>query len=180
VTLTEGRKEVVTMVAAGGQQEVCLYPLLYLNNAQLELRILRIRADGWLELRGLEGKVQELSIDELAGLVREGRVQTKLREEESLYIRGLAWFNAVNVVNTLENGDLLKEVEDIIHELNNEPTSSDICRSAFAEYQQNPSESNRLRLKEAYEQVPGQLHCWLLGFPEKDAPILNAIGDRVP
>jgi hypothetical protein len=180
VTLTEGRNEVVTMLAGGRQQKVCLYPLFFYNNAQLELRILRIRADGWLQLRGVEGTVEQLSTDELGTLLQQGDIRTALREGEDVYLPNLAGFNAVNVVNIVEDVDLLKEVEDIIHELNNEPTSSDICRSAFAAYQQNPTESNRLRLKEAYEQVPGQLRCWLFGFPEKDAPILNAIGDRVP
>ena len=56
-----------------------------------------------------------------------------------------------------EEEEFLREIPDIIRELNGEPTTSDICRAAYKEYLQSPTEANRLRLKEAYEMVPRPL-----------------------
>ena len=77
-------------------------------------------------------------------------------------IPDLVALEATRVLPIIEEGEFLKEVEDIIKERNGLLTTSDQCRSAFREYLENPSEEGRHHLKEAYERVPKRLDCWLL------------------
>lgn len=168
--MTEGHKEIHSMVVEGKITDVCFYPVFTIDNGQCSLAYLRLFADGTFEL-----KAKRYSINEIDDLIEKGVVVTTLPDGIELLINELSWFQVNDVISIVEEDELAKEMLDIVAELNNEETSSDICRSIFDEYQQNPSEELRLELKEAYEEIPKQLHAWLFGFPQKDTPVLKAI-----
>lgn len=102
---------------------------------------------------------------------------TTLDSESETFLR-IPFLARVNVsgANTwVEEEELLKEFSDVRKQLNNQPTSSDLCRDAYREFKNDPIESNRIKLKETFEKVPKHLRHWLLSFDEKNVPIRKAI-----
>ena len=133
----------------------------------------------WKELRVLQdGRFYFENVfctfESLEEALQQGRIRTFIEEGERLSI-GLTGFWVKEPMRIVEKLEFLKEVRDIQCELNGRPTTSDLCRHAFSEFQREPTEENRNRLKAAYEAIPRHLDCWLLGFDEKDIPIRKAI-----
>jgi hypothetical protein len=156
----------LTAVHNGREQAVQLYAVFHYDNSNCRLCHLLIFADGTILFNS-----QCLDLEGLVELVKQGVIRTTLPDHERLYIPELVDVKVAEVILIVEEEEFLKEVGDILRELNGLPTTSDLCRSAYREYLGSPSEQGRHRLREAYEDVPKHLDVWLLGFPEKDAPI---------
>lgn len=135
-----------------------------------QLDELRVLANGKFEF---EGSILEYG--DIENALQDRKICTQLPEGSRISIPELAGFHAHDFIGISDESELLQELHDIHNQLNDLPTSSDACREAYKSYTREPSEDNRLALKQAYEAVPSHLRCWLLGFNEKDAPIRRAI-----
>lgn len=149
----------------------CEYPIFILKAGWVQLTFLKILANGNFILEN-----NLLGLKELKELFRDGKCQTSLNDDFEGFLRIETGRMTISDVNTWVNEfEFYKEVDDIRNELNELPTSSDRCRSIFREFQLDPSEENRSRLKFAYNEVPEHLRVWLVSFDEKDNPIRRAI-----
>lgn len=142
----------------------------FINNGGFYLTDIGVFEDGmidcweWVDFEGFKGKVNE------------GWVRTEIPEnaEFSIFRIGSVASKGGNL--GIPESEFLKEVEDTIAALQNRPTRSDRCRSAFEQFLKDRTEKNRADLKAAYEDVPIQLRRILLGdMDRKDYPIKIAI-----
>lgn len=79
------------------------------------------------------------------------------------------------------NHDLILEVQDLIAELNGQPTSSQRCFDAWQRYQERPSAQYKAELKQAYEAIPTHNRMYVLGDQDrKDHPIRQVIYAETP
>jgi hypothetical protein len=65
----------------------------------------------------------------------------------------------------------LREVGDQIESLNGRPTTTDRCWAAIRGYQQEPTEANRLLMRDAYLAVPAHLRRMLGDMDRQDRPL---------
>lgn len=113
--------------------------------------------------------------------VAKGWVVTTLPEGANVSVGvGLAQFTATKVSSFVDEAEFIKEVADVIEELNSRPTSSIKCKQAYKAYQQNPTEETRALLQQAYESIPEHNRRYVLGDMDvKDVPIRMIIyGDE--
>jgi hypothetical protein len=150
--------------------KVCLYPVFLFPNGRCRLEFLLIYPSGRLECES-----KPITIQELDALIGNGYLRLSVREGERVYVPDIVSFLAGHVMPVVKEKEVLKEISDIIQELNGAPTTSDLCRAAYSDFLRHPTEANRIRLQEAYQRVPEHLACWLLSFDEKDIPIRKAI-----
>jgi hypothetical protein len=73
----------------------------------------------------------------------------------------------VNAV--VEEQEFIKEVEDEIRRLNGQLTTTEICRQALLEYNNEPNQHNRDCLSKAYDAVPKHCRIYLGGMDDKDS-----------
>lgn len=161
---------ILTLLVDGRHERACLYPVFLFPNTNCQLGFVVIYASGKVECGS-----EQYDLNGIRLLIDKGLLRTSVDEGERILIPELISIEASNVIPIVQEEEFLKEIADIVRELNGEPTTSDICRSTYKDYMRSPSEENRLRLQEAYENVPRHLDCWLLGFDEKDIPIRKAI-----
>ena len=138
----------------------------FIHNGNYFLTEIRIYKDGKIdcwELVDLEGFKTKL---------KTGWVVTSLPEGASVSISFLANFNAKDVAAFIREGEFLKEVIDVIAELNGQPTSSQICCQAYKEFQETKTDDARAKLKVAYESIPEHNRRYVLGDMDvKDVPV---------
>lgn len=147
-----------------------LYPIFLKSGSVVKLDFLAIFASSEIMC---ESEIYHL--DKICELISQGTIRTSISNGERLLIPDLLLMEAANVIPIVSEDEFLKEITDIVRELNGQQTTSELCINAYNDYMQNPNEATRLRLKEAYEKTPVHLRCWLLGFDEKDVPIRKAI-----
>lgn len=132
---------------------------------------LKIYEDGTIDCWSL------VDFDGFKEKVESGWVVTTLPEGSRVSYTHLGSFTATNINSRCKESELVKEVADILLELAGDPTSSQICKSAYSEYLANPSKEHKAKLKEAYYKVPEHHRVYLLGsMDDKDHPIRAAIG----
>lgn len=113
-----------------------------------------------------------VTFEEFEQKVRSGWVVTHLPENAELNIHHLAAFKARDVFNFVEEIDLVREVKDLLEQFNGDLSLSEKCWRAFLRYVENPTESNRVELRQAYLAVPKHLRGYILGDQDlKDTPI---------
>lgn len=144
--------------------------LIFISNAGYRLTELKIYADEMIDCWEM------VTFEEFKNKVHSGWVVSELPEVAEISVFPLGNFTATNIKNLVKPEELIKEVADIIEELNDRPTTSDICQKAFEEYQKEPNEANKQKLKEAYEAIPEHNRVYVLGdMNQKDNPIRSAI-----
>ncbi|MFG1798127.1 NADAR family protein [Nocardia sp. NPDC049149] len=78
----------------------------------------------------------------------------------------------------LTNESFLDELADEIRAMNGRPTTSDLCREAMRQYQHEPTEENRLLVREAYLAIPAHRRVYVLGDMDvQDIPLRYLITD---
>lgn len=146
---------------------------IFIKNGPYYLAELKIYQDGvidcWdkVDLQGLEEK--------LAG----GWVTTMIPDNTDLNMQPLGRIKVESFAGGVKPSELIKEVRDILEELNARPTSLQKCQKAWLLYDANPTAESQTLLKKAYEEVP-EHHRPFLGGPDvKDIPIRMVIyGDH--
>jgi hypothetical protein len=130
--------------------------------------------DGKIKCWGL------LTLEEFKQQVRNRWIITTLPEGAWVSIDLLTKFRATDVYNNVEEIDLIKEVEDIIEQLNDHPSLSQICLRAFLRFLEDPTDGNREQLQAAYTAVPEHLKMFILGDQDaKDGPIRAILANNV-
>ncbi len=141
-------------------------PAFIHNGGTYFLAQVEVYQDGQIECWGY------VTFEEFEQKVRSGWVVTSLPEGAEVHIHHLAAFKARDVFNFVEEVDLIKEVKDLLEQFNGYPSLSEKCLRAFLRYLENPTESNRAELQEAYIAVPMHLRIYILGDQDvKDTPI---------
>jgi len=83
-----------------------------------------------------------------------GKILITLPNDAKLHLEGWGIIEVKEFNNFKTNSDFVKEIEDVICELNDRKTRAEICRETFKEYLLNPNSKNYLHLKIAYEDLP--------------------------
>lgn len=143
---------------------------VFIDNGCYHVTDLKIFQDGkidcWTGLIDLEQFKEE---------VKRGWVRTTAPKGKIISFTFLGEVLATDM-DCVEEDELIKEVRDTIDELNDRPTTSEVCRDIYAEYQKNPTEENKTDLKDAYEKIPKHMRCFVLGDMDvKDHPIKDII-----
>ena len=122
-----------------------------------------------------DGKVdcwELMSFEKFKEKVMSGWVRTTVPDGSTVSIFPLGNFVVWNTDLHVKETELIKHVKDIIRELQGKPTSSDICRKIFEEYNKKPSDKNKERLRKAYENIPEHNRVYVLhDMDNKDYPI---------
>jgi len=142
---------------------------VFIHNGPYFLTDLAIYRDGALDCWGL------VDFDEFCEKVRNGWVVTRPPDGAQISIHHLASFTTGEVQYAITGDDLIAEVRDAIEALNDRPTSSETCQSAFDAFNENPTDEALDQLKRAYEAVPSHLRRYLGDMDVKDVPIRMAI-----
>ena len=127
-------------------------------------------ADRTLQITRLE-RPFEVSFDAFKKLVEEKKIITNPRKNSVINIYGLGSFVIEEKSWCRNIKDILGELEETFRKLNNEPTFFELCKKAFAEFKNNPTEENKIKLKEAYEKVPEHQQRYLGDMDTKDTEI---------
>ncbi|WP_406393656.1 NADAR family protein [Streptomyces sp. NBC_00887] len=123
-----------------------------------------VRCEERTDLRGLEKRLASGAIS----VTEPGA--SKRPEEQS------KWLSRAGEPVTPEG--FLLDVADKVEELNGRPTAGRRCWDAIGRFQQDPSESNRVLLREAYLAVPPHLRIYVLGdMDRQDRPLRILLTD---
>ena len=140
--------------------------LVIINNFDFYLTTITIYADGLIDCWGL------VDFTTFKSMIQKGKVLVSLPPNSKLYINniGEAQINSFNSLKSID--DFIKEVEDIIKELNREPGRETICITLFKEYLINNSETNLKRLQLAFKDLPSHKKRLFEELDNKDPLIL--------
>jgi hypothetical protein len=114
--------------------------------------------------------------------IEEGWVVTALPDDAEISLFFLGAIRAAEIINAISESEFIKEVADVIDELNGRPTTAARCRDALKVYEENPTEPNRALLRDAYEAIPKYNRRFVLGDQDaKDFPIRQIVyGNQQP
>lgn len=144
--------------------------LAFIHNHHYYITPIMVYRDGMINCWGLV---------DMAGFkrrVEEGWVVTCVPEGARVGIAGSGtFFTATNVTTDVEPQEFIRQVADMIRELNDVPTTSEICRAALDAYNADPSPSRKEALRLAYEDVPRHMRRYLGGTDDQDSEILAII-----
>lgn len=136
-----------------------------------ELANLNIYPDSILLLDGIENP-KTIDLNGLKKLSASKELTTELPIGAKLKIKNLGEFEVTKCNYHADLKNKIAEVSDIINKLNDKPTTSEICYKIYQAYKENPSEELKMKLKEAYENIPTHLRVYVLGdMDAKDWPI---------
>jgi predicted NAD-dependent protein-ADP-ribosyltransferase YbiA (DUF1768 family) len=123
-------------------------------------------ADGMVDCWGL------VTLDEFAAKLASGWVATEFAEGARASAHHLAAWKFAEPQAWLTPEMLLGEVRDDIDQLTGRPDSTDRCLAALEVFRDQPTESHRAALREAYEAIPEHLRIYALGDQDsKDWPL---------
>jgi len=126
-------------------------PAFICNGGVHFLTSIGIYQDGILDCWG------KITFDEFKEKVASGWIKTSVKEGKDIYLTPLGKVKGGAFYQAVQEDEFIKEVSDIIEELNGRKTTSEICRAELKAYLDNQSEENREKLKIAYENIPEHL-----------------------
>lgn len=143
---------------------------IFVHNVSYHLTQLNVYSDGMVECWGL------MDLKTFKEKLAKGWFTIKVPEGERVSIHPLGSFKAMEIRSYVEPDELIKEIEDIILQLNSKPTSEDKCVLAYKKYLKNSNITNKTKLKDAYKNVPKHNRIYILGdMDKKDQPIRKII-----
>ncbi|MBS1587564.1 MAG: hypothetical protein JSS82_18675 [Bacteroidetes bacterium] len=152
--------------------------LFYKMNSDFYLTKVNVFADGSLELARLE-KTVGLTVEELEKQVRDGNLLADIPLGSTIHIYGLGKFSIQKKSFASSIQDKLLEIKDIQRKLKGDPTTIELCRSAYKDYLANPTKSNQENLRVAYENVPNHQRAYVGDMDTKDVEVRMIIyGDH--
>lgn len=157
---------------ADGQQIPGTWRPIFIHNGNYHLTELYIYADGVINCWG------NVTLDELREKIRSGWVATGLPQGARASVHDLASWKFDEPTVWLTGDQLLGEVADEIDRLNERPDSTGRLQDAIRVYVADPSEENRLKVREMYEAVPAHHRMYVIGDQDlKDYPVRVLIAD---
>ena len=113
-----------------------------------------------------------MDLDELTWALAHGKIALSVPANSTVAINELATITISRINRMIADADFLRYVEDILLELNGQPTSSQRCLAAFLHFLEDPSEESQEHLRRAYEAVPNHWkESLLFDQNDGDAPI---------
>lgn len=138
-----------------------------------------IYIDGSILIDGIDAPLHFKNKQDLDKLFQNGTLVTKISDHSTIIIKDLGEIRIAKTLYHVEVNDKYAEIDDIINGLNNQPSTSDECVKIFEEYQKNPTEDNKEKLKTAYEKIPKHLRVYVLkDMDAKDWPIRKIIYEK--
>jgi hypothetical protein len=95
-----------------------------------------------------------VDIDVFIEKLKSGRVVTTLPEDANVSIHHVIYFSVKNVLFSVPESEFLKEILDVIEELNDRPTSLHNFIQAKKQCWDEPNEENRKIMHETFEKIP--------------------------
>jgi hypothetical protein len=146
---------------------------VYIKNLSYYLTEMKIYSDGMIDCWGL------MNLDEFKQKLESGWVTLSIPEGATVDIHMLSSLKISEADNYISDKEFLKEIQDIIADLNDEPTSLELCRSSYERYLNNQTAENKKKLRQAYYAMPEHMRHFVLGdMQAKDSPITTII-DKV-
>jgi len=143
---------------------------VYIKNLGYHLTELKVYADGMIDCWGL------MDFEEFEQKLNEGWIRLSIPEGATLDIHMLGSLKIDQADNYISQKEFIKEIKDIISDLNDEPTSLALCRDVYEQYLQNKTVENKKKLRKAYYAMPEHMRHFVLGDMQlKDSPITTII-----
>ena len=141
----------------------------FIHNGSYHQVTIKVYADGLIDCWQL------VDLDGFKQKVRAGWIVTQVPAGKRISCHHL-FYGSATLNCYVEIDEFVKEVEDTIRELQEQPTSSELCAEAFHAYLRKPTTDHHAALRDAYERVPKHLRVYVLGdMDAKDHPITNVI-----
>jgi hypothetical protein len=129
-------------------------------------------ADGTSRI-GTEETAQELG--ETLSRLSSGELATTVPNGARVRIPALGTFQIASGHWVIEASERAREVSDLMAQARGKPSSVALCVNSFREFEANPTEPARERLRIAYEAVPKHLRMYCGDMDSKDWPIKRAL-----
>ncbi|MDH7447607.1 DUF7638 domain-containing protein [Aquimarina sp. 2201CG14-23] len=136
-----------------------------INNNGYYLSYITIFEDGCIDCWGLK------DIDQIKSEITSGKLLQTIPDHVELEC-SLGTIKSSGFIPEKSNEDFIKEIEDIINELNNRDNRRIVCEKSFKKYLIEPSESNLKSLTDAYHDLPAHQKVIFEYIDEKD-PLCN-------
>lgn len=150
-----------------------------LDDKNFYLMELSILDDGFLKING-----EKFDIEELKDRIQRQQIRTSLPKNSRFNIHAVGYKFLVDEESwtSINEIELIKEIQDNIAKMNGQPSSADLCMAAFKNFLLDfEKEELRKNLEEAYLSVPTHNRMFILGdMDSKDYPIRWAIDNSVP
>jgi hypothetical protein len=147
------------------------FNLFFKQNGKYSLVNLVVFADSKIQLHRLP-EIIEFDVQELQQQVETGNILTDIPKNSIVEIYGLGNFKILDSdYPCAKIEDKLLEVRDLIEQLNDKPTSIEVCRQVFKEYIKNPTVELKEKLKIAYENVPEHQRMYVGDMDTKDTAV---------
>jgi hypothetical protein len=118
---------------------------------------------------------QWLSIDDVNQMFEAGILKSNLEDGSKIIIEDFGVITFSGPHYSPEDKDKRLEIADMVSEVSGEETSLERCRSIYEEYLEEPTEENRMSLKQAYEAVPEHQRMYLGDMDSKDGDYVRII-----
>lgn len=145
--------------------------VFYNLDGKLYLITLTAYEDKTFEISMLEGKY--FSLEEIREMFEKDILTTEVKD--GFIIDELGEIEIGKTIYFVEKKDKLIEIEDMMKKISGEEDSLDLCQKAYFEYLKEPSEYNKKRLKETYENVPEHERRFLGDMDSKDSDYCRII-----
>lgn len=127
-------------------------------------------SDNTIQLSRLENTT-DLTLEEFEKLILEGKILTEIPLNSTVSIYGLGNFKITKVQYVTAIQEKLKEIKDILRDLNGQLSPIEICREALQNYNSNPTIDNKNKLKISYENVPDHQKMYVGDMDTKDIEV---------
>lgn len=154
------------------------FDLFYKQDGFYSLVQVSVFKDATLHICRIENPF-EISLEKFEEIIKNGEILSQIPTNSLVKIYGLGEFIAESEDYAEEIENLLLEIKEKVKELNNEPTFFDICLETFEMFKENPTEENRQKLKEAYENVPEHTRMYLGDMDTRDDEYILIIEDGI-
>ena len=122
------------------------------------------------------GKIpdKEFTFSQVEEMFQKGILSTTVDEYIWIEIEHLGKVK-LSAYSTVSTEEKLKELEERMKKLANEPTAHDICIKAYHNYLEFPCKENREVLRKAYEAVPEHERCYLGDMDTRDTDYIRIL-----
>jgi len=113
----------------------------------------------------------DIDLTQLEQMISDGEILTELPIGAEVQILGLGKFKIYEEQYSSNISEKLLEIKDMIRVLNGEPSIIELCREIYEEYINNPTETLKQKLKEAYESIPEHERMYVGDMDVKDTAV---------
>lgn len=111
------------------------------------------------------------TVDAVFKNIDSGKLTTTIPNGTRLEVEGLGSFTPQEGCWPVKAPERVKEIQDLMAQLAGKPSTIVLCVKALQQYESEPSDANRQRLREKYEAVPEHLRMYCGDMDSKDWPI---------